>query len=280
MKFKDLINIKNLLIITFSDKPSSECSKFNISTKKMLIFFAFYSVLLFTAGFFIINLTPLSKIFYSQDYYYQKEEQEKFLELNKKLFFLSKEIEELKTTNERLKYAIILGDSNLLKPTTDSIKNNNRTLKKRVEGNVLFIFQYIWNNIYTSSQRDNFFIHPINGFISREFNPEEGHYGIDIVAKTGTPIYAAASGYVIFSDYTVDDGYMIIIIHPNDYISVYKHCSSLLKRKREKIIQSEMIAVSGNTGHKSHGPHLHFEVWKDGVPQDPNEFLLIPFTIQ
>ena len=274
MKFKDLINIKNLLIITYSDKPSSESSQFKVSAKKILILFTFYSVLLFTAGFFIINITPLSKIFYSQDYYYQKEEQEKFLELNKKLFFLSKEIEELKTTNERLKYAIILGDSNFLKPTTDSIKSNNRTLKKKVEGNVLFIFQYIWNNIFTSSPKDNFFINPINGFISREFNPEEGHYGIDIVAKTGTPIYAAASGYVIFSDYTVDDGYMIIIIHPNDYISVYKHCSSLLKRKREKIIQGEMIAVSGNTGHKSHGPHLHFEIWKNGQPLNPQKLFI------
>ena len=274
MKLKDLKNIKNLLIITFSDKPSSEGSKFNLSFKKLLAIFSIYSVVLFVAGFLIINLTPLSKIFYSEDYYYQKKEQEKFLELNKKLFFLSKEIEELKTTNEKLKYAIILGDSNLLKPTTDSINNNNRTLKKRVEGNVLFIFQYIWNNFFTSNQKDNFFINPINGFISREFNPEEGHYGIDIVAKTGTPIYAAASGYVIFSDYTVDDGYMIIIIHPNDYISVYKHCSSLLKRKREKIIQTEMIAVSGNTGHKSHGPHLHFEIWKNGQPLNPQKLFI------
>jgi murein DD-endopeptidase MepM/ murein hydrolase activator NlpD len=274
MKLKDLINIRNLLIITFSDKPSSESSQFNISTKKILILFTLYSVLLFTAGFFIINLTPLSKIFYSKDYYYQKEEQEKFLELNKKLFFLSKEIEELKTTNERLKYAIILGDSNFLKPTTDSIINNNRTLKKKVEGNVLYIFQYIWDSIFTSSERDNFFTHPINGFISREFNPEEGHYGIDIVAKTGSPIYATASGYVIFSDYTVEDGYMIIIIHPNDYISVYKHCLSLLKYKREKIIQSEMIALSGNTGQKSHGPHLHFEIWKNGQPLDPQKLFI------
>lgn len=269
MKLKDLKNIKNLLIITFSDKPSSESSKFNLSVKKLLTFFSFYSVVLFVTGFFIINLTPLSKIFYSEDYYYQKEEQEKFLELNKKLLFLSKEIEELKTTNERLKYAIILGDSNLLKPVKDSVKNNNQKLKKKIEGNVLFIFQHIWNTIFSSSKKDNFFSRPINGFVSREFNPEEGHYGIDIVAKTGTPIYAAASGYVIFSDYTVDDGYMIIIIHPNDYISVYKHCSSLLKNKREKIIQSEMVALSGNTGHKSHGPHLHFEIWKNGQPLNP-----------
>jgi len=224
MKLKDLKNIKNLLIITFSDKPSFEGSKFNISFKKLLAIFFIYSSVLFVGGFLIINLTPLSKIFYSEDYYYQIEEQEKYLELNKKLLFLSKEIEDLKTTNERLRYAIMLGDSNLVNPTNDSVKNYNQKLKKKVEGNVLFIFRYIWDNIFTSNKNDNFFARPINGFISREFNPEEGHYGIDIVAKTGTPIYSTASGYVIFSDYTVDDGYMIIIIHPNDYISVYKHC--------------------------------------------------------
>ena len=78
----------------------------------------------------------------------------------------------------------------------------------------------------------------------------------------------------MFSDHTLDDGYMIIIIHPNDYISVYKHCSSLLKRKREKIIQSEMIALSGNTGHKSHGPHLHFEIWKNGQPLNPQKLFI------
>ncbi|OGU79927.1 MAG: hypothetical protein A2W11_08330 [Ignavibacteria bacterium RBG_16_35_7] len=274
MKLKDLKNIKNLLIITFSDKPSFEGSKFNISFKKLLAIFFIYSSVLFVGGFLIINLTPLSKIFYSEDYYYQIEEQEKYLELNKKLLFLSKEIEDLKTTNERLRYAIMLGDSNLVNPTNDSVKNYNQKLKKKVEGNVLFIFRYIWDNIFTSNKNDNFFARPINGFISREFNPEEGHYGIDIVAKTGTPIYSTASGYVMFSDYTVDDGYMIIIIHPNDYISVYKHCSSLLKHKREKIIQSEMIALSGNTGHKSHGPHLHFEIWKNGQPLNPQKLFI------
>ena len=274
MKLKDIKNIKNLLIITFSDKPSFEGLKFNISFKKLLAIFFIYSSVLFVGGFLIINLTPLSKIFYSEDYYYQIEEQEKYLELNKKLLFLSKEIEDLKTTNERLRYAIMLGDSNLLNPANDSVKNYNQKLKKKVEGNVLFIFRYIWDNIFTSNKNDNFFARPINGFISREFNPEEGHYGIDIVAKTGTPIYSTASGYVIFSDYTVDDGYMIIIIHPNDYISVYKHCSSLLKHKREKIIQSEMIALSGNTGHKSHGPHLHFEIWKNGQPLNPQKLFI------
>lgn len=269
MKLKDLKNIKNLLVITVSDKPSSESTKFSLSSKKLLTIFIIYSLFVFVAGFLIINLTPLSKIFYSVDYYYQKEEQQKFVELNKKLFFLSKEIEELKTTNERLKYAIMLGDSTIFKPKVDSMKNNDINLKKKAEGNVLLTFHQIFSSIFSFINKDVFFTRPVNGYISREFNPEEGHYGIDIVAKNGTPIYAAASGYVIFSDYTVDDGYMIIIIHPNDYISVYKHCLSLLKHKREKIIQSEMIALTGNTGHKSHGPHLHFEIWKNGQPLNP-----------
>lgn len=269
MKLKDLRTIRNLLVITYSDKPSSESSKFSISVKKLLVIFSLYSLLLFITGFLVINYTPLSKIFYSEDYYYQIEEKGKLVELNKKLFFLTREIEELKATNERLKYAIMLADSSFLETINDSINKNNQTLKKKVGGNLLLVVRQILNSIFSSEDSGVFFTRPISGFISREFNPEAGHYGIDLVAKTGTPVYAAASGYVVFADYTIDDGYMIIIVHPNDYISVYKHCSLLLKQKREKIIQSEVVALSGNSGHKSHGPHLHFEIWKNGKPMNP-----------
>lgn len=274
MNFKDLINIKNLLIITFSDKPSSESVKFNISTKKLLLIFSIYSIFIIVASSLIINLTVLNKIFYPGGGFSQVEEQQKLLELNKKLYFLTKEIEELKSTNERLKYAIMLGDSVLLMPEVDSVSLRNQVSKKKTEGNIFSFFETLWNFIFSDGEIDKFFIRPISGFISRSYNPEEGHFGIDIVAKTGTPVYSAASGYVIFSDYTVDDGYMLIIMHPNDYISVYKHCSSLLKHTREKIIQSEMIALSGNSGHKSHGPHLHFEIWKNGQPLNPEKILI------
>jgi murein DD-endopeptidase MepM/ murein hydrolase activator NlpD len=222
----------------------------------------------------LINLTSLNKLFYPGGSYSQIEEQQKFLELNKKLIFLTREIEELKSTNERLKYAIMLGDSTLLVPEGDTANSKSQIKKQKVEGNIFAIFESLWNLFNSDDEVDKFFIRPISGFISRSYNPEEGHFGIDIVAKTGTPVYSAASGYVIFSDYTVDDGYMLIIMHPNDYISVYKHCSSLLKHAREKIIQSEMIALSGNSGHKSHGPHLHFEIWKNGKPLNPEKILI------
>lgn len=274
MRIKDLINIKNLLIITSSDKPSSESKQINLPMRKFWIFLAVYSIILLVSGFLIINYTPLSKLFYSEDYYYQKEEQEIYNQLNNKLLFLSKEIEDLKATNEKLKYAIILGDSGSLKSPNDSINENSKLYKKKAGGNVFFIFQYILEEIFSSNIQKNFFLRPLSGFVSREFNPEEGHYGIDIVAKTGTPVYASASGYVIFSDYTVDDGYMIIIIHPNDYISVYKHCSLLLKHKRGKIIQGEVVALSGDTGNTSHGAHLHFEIWKNGQALNPKKLFI------
>ena len=119
-----------------------------------------------------------------------------------------------------------------------------------------------------------YFSKPADGFISRGFDPERGHMGIDFVIKTGTPVFAAANGYVIFADYTTKDGYMIILNHNNGYISVYKHCSVLLKRARETVLQGEVIALSGNTGEISTGPHLHFEIWKNGEPIDPKKVLI------
>lgn len=272
MKLKNLTNIKTLLVITNSEKPSSESLKINFSFRRLIIVFFLYSIFIFIAGFLILNITPLSKIFYSEDYYYQREEKEKFNELNKKVVFLTKEIESLKSTNERLRYAIILSDSNafIQKPET----SKSEIVRKKGQGNIFLVLRQIIGNFFSEQKENRIYLRPVNGFISREFNFQEGHFGIDIVAKNGTPVFAAANGTVIFSDFTPDDGYMMIIIHPNDYISIYKHCSSLLKQKRAKVIQGEIIALSGNTGNRSHGPHLHFEIWKNGQPADPLNYFI------
>ena len=95
--------------------------------------------------------------------------------------------------------------------------------------------------------------------------------GVDFVVKEGTPVYAASGGYIVFSDYTIDDGYMIIIIHRDGYISIYKHCSSLIKGVRDNVEQGELIALSGNSGKHTTGPHLHLEIWRDGKPVNPEK---------
>lgn len=262
-------NLKNISIIISNERKASEKELIVFSLPKLIMYFTAYSLLVFSLGLVVLNLTSLGSILVNKSDFSQTEYQEKLNELNKKIIFLSKEIEKLKTTNERLRYAIILGDSTLSQKPKDSNEVKKQNPLNKAEGSVFLVLRDYLFNLFFREAGDLSFIRPINGFISREFNPEDGHYGVDFSTKIGSPIYAAASGYVLFSDYTVDDGYMIIIVHSNDYISIYKHCFSLLKKKRDKVIQGELIALSGNTGKKSYGPHLHFEIWNAGNPLNP-----------
>lgn len=115
---------------------------------------------------------------------------------------------------------------------------------------------------------------PVQGYITQEFNPDQQHFGIDFAGKVGSSIYAAADGSVIFSGWTYDDGYMIIMAHGSGYRTTYKHNQALLKSAGEFVRRGEPIALLGNSGRTSYGPHLHFEVWKDGAPLNPKELLL------
>jgi murein DD-endopeptidase MepM/ murein hydrolase activator NlpD len=222
----------------------------------------------------VLNITPLGYYLNLSGTGLSKEERREILNINEKMIYLTKELQELKNVNKRLKNAINLGDSSVF--GTEKKKNEvpNKVNKKLGQGNLLWIIKKIFFTIADNQNKDIYFIKPVDGFISRDFNPEKGHMGIDVVARTGTPVYAAANGYVVFSDYTIDDGYSLIINHSNDYITVYKHCSSLLKRQRESVLQGELIALSGNTGEKTSGPHLHFEVWKNGKPINPKTVLI------
>ena len=114
---------------------------------------------------------------------------------------------------------------------------------------------------------------PTVGFVTREFTPGEYHYGIDFAAKEGTPVLAAAPGYVIFAGWTTGDGNMMMISHAQGYVTIYKHNKSLLKSVGDAVRRGELIAQVGNTG-KSTAPHLHFEVWRDGIAQNAGNYLL------
>jgi murein DD-endopeptidase MepM/ murein hydrolase activator NlpD len=117
-------------------------------------------------------------------------------------------------------------------------------------------------------------VSPTQGFVSQGFEPSRKHFGMDYAAKKGTAVYAATDGYIVFAGWTYDDGNMLMISHGGGYLTVYKHNQSLLKTSRAFVKRGEPIALVGSSGKTSRGPHLHFEVWKDGMPQDPNDFLL------
>ncbi|CAN5557357.1 M23 family metallopeptidase [soil metagenome] len=110
---------------------------------------------------------------------------------------------------------------------------------------------------------------PVAGLPSRGFDPAAGHYGMDIAVQEGTPVRSFGDGYVVLADWTQDGGFSIVVQHADGYLSVYKHNSRLLKRVGDRVRGREAIALSGNTGEITTGPHVHFELWRHGLAQDP-----------
>jgi len=123
-------------------------------------------------------------------------------------------------------------------------------------------------------------LQPVAGFISQGFDPARHHFGMDIAAKQGTPVSAATDGFVVYAGWSYDDGNILMLSHGSGYLTVYKHNQMILKTIGTSVRRGEIVALLGSSGKTSHGPHLHFEVWKDGVPQDPNAYLLTRVKIQ
>lgn len=130
-------------------------------------------------------------------------------------------------------------------------------------------------NLFESARSvKNFvFFPPVNGVVSSGFDPKTQHYAVDIVVPQNTPVKAAADGRVVLASWTSDSGYVIIIDHGNQLLSVYKHNASLTKDQGETVKAREVIATSGSSGELSTGPHLHFELWNDGAPINPTAFI-------
>ena len=114
---------------------------------------------------------------------------------------------------------------------------------------------------------------PVNGTISEGYNLEKKHFATDIVAPQDAPVKSVADGIVVFSEWTASTGYVIIVEHKDDLISVYKHNGSLSKSQGEVVKAGEVIASVGNTGELTTGPHLHFELWIKGKPVNPQDFI-------
>ena len=114
---------------------------------------------------------------------------------------------------------------------------------------------------------------PVSGVISSEFQPNIRHYGIDILAPKNTPVKAMMDGFVFSSGWDLETGYTLGIQHKGNILSFYKHNSILLKEKGTFVRAGEAVAIIGNTGTLSSGPHLHFELWHSGKPVNPKDFI-------
>lgn len=130
-------------------------------------------------------------------------------------------------------------------------------------------------NVFDSGLDESNFVlfPPVNGTISEGYNIEEKHFAVDVVVPSNTPVKATADGTVIFAEWTIETGYVVIIEHSQELISVYKHNTSITKSQGDLVKAGEVIAMSGNSGELSTGPHLHFELWSKGYPINPINFI-------
>jgi murein DD-endopeptidase MepM/ murein hydrolase activator NlpD len=129
------------------------------------------------------------------------------------------------------------------------------------------------SNNYSEELKDIFFFPPIQGIVSSPYDMSIDHYGIDIVAKTNEPVKSIADGTVILSSWTQDGGYVIAVQHRANLISVIRHNSALLKKVGNFVNAGEVISIIGNSGELTTGPHVHLEIWYNGNPVDPEEFI-------
>jgi murein DD-endopeptidase MepM/ murein hydrolase activator NlpD len=118
-----------------------------------------------------------------------------------------------------------------------------------------------------------FFMPPVSGETTAGFDLQKNHFGIDVAAPKNTAVKSAADGVVISAGYTVETGYSIAIQHPNNVVTMYKHNSVLLKQTGVAVKAGEAIAIIGNSGETTTGPHLHFELWYKGRPVDPGDYI-------
>ena len=131
-----------------------------------------------------------------------------------------------------------------------------------------------YNLFESATSVKNFvFFPPLKGQVSEGFDSKIQHYAVDIAVSKNTPVKAVADGRVVLASWTSDSGFVIIIDHGNQMLSVYKHNAALTKEQGDLVKAQEVIARSGSSGQLSTGPHLHFELWNDGNPIDPSTFI-------
>lgn len=159
-------------------------------------------------------------------------------------------------------------DINFIRSSNDSV------LRQQVEAEEQFRLSVLNEPERNRSLTELHFFAPVTGIITREFSPADGHFGVDLVADPNEVVKAALDGTVTMSNWTLETGHVIQIQHDNELITVYKHNATLFKEVGEKVMAGDAIAIVGNSGELTTGPHLHFELWHDRVPLNPVDYIV------
>ena len=252
--------------------------KFSLKTNrlKVFLFLSFFTLFCVVATFILITNTSLREFIPGKE---SEEVQREIISLVLRSDSLMARLENQQLYFENFK-TIIGGKI----PLDSSITIDNKNIEKKpsfersVEDSLLRILvesnETGMINLKNNVKNELFaFFAPVLGVVSDTFNLKAKHFGIDLVAKEKSRISSVLDGVVVVSHWTSETGYVIAIQHQNNYLSLYKHNSLLLKEVGDYVVAGEHVAVIGNSGELTTGPHLHFELWYNGVAVDPEKFI-------
>ncbi|RLD86482.1 MAG: M23 family peptidase [Bacteroidetes bacterium] len=264
-------------IVVLNEDTFEERFSFKLNRLNVFVFGGLFSILLIGLTFLIIMLTPLKE--YIQGYSSTELKKEasnlvyKVDSLNQALTVNNLYIENIqKVLKGEIKRTTFNKDSVFKQMKIKKIDFAPSPLDSAFRQEVELEDRY---SVFEEATRSNdiVFSSPIKGEITQTYDSKEKHFAIDIAVDKDTPVKAIADGTVIFRGFTADTGYVILIEHNQGFISVYKHNASLYKEQGDLVKSGEVIASAGSTGSFSTGPHLHFELWNEGYPVNPINYI-------
>lgn len=272
-------------LVIMNDETLEERLTFRLSRLNVFVVLGTLTIILIILTSILIAFTPLREYIPG---YTNVGLQKKLYEMQIKTDSIEKGLEKRDIFIQNMKDVMngkdLATDVPLTKDTLH--KYNNIKLKKSPEDSLLRAEMenqgkynlYRFENSENIRQKNQsigkvlFFV-PLKGVITNEFNPSQNHYGVDIVSKQNEAIKCVLDGTVILSNWTLETGYTIAIQHQQNIVSVYKHNSALLKKEGDFVKAGDPIAIIGQTGELTTGPHLHFELWSDGNPVNPKDYI-------
>lgn len=269
---------QDLTFVVFDDDPESSTSyTFNPSRLWTLFYVSLLTVTIIVL--LLVMFTPISGLLYNS---HDAQLRERVVEVSQKVQALKDSLEARDTQLSDIQQVIAAGDDTSFGVNEGSSFAMESANKKSSE----LDFTFEVSNKGLSFQNEIIFSkifeqapefpteYPVDGMFTRGFNPVKGHYGIDIATKQGTSFKAIADGAIINQDWTINYGYVLHVQHSNDIITVYKHAASVSKSIGDIVLKGDILGTTGDVGVLSSGPHLHLEIWKNGVPKNPNTYLI------
>tara|TARA_B100000945_G_scaffold319272_1_gene326109 strand:+ start:3312 stop:4181 length:870 start_codon:yes stop_codon:yes gene_type:complete len=246
---------------------------------QLISYFVYFFCVFGLIFFLLIAYGPL-QYFLPKSTYFEKSELieliltvdslESELALKSEYFFVIKKI----LSGELIdSFMVIQNDSSILFQNIDlQTSKEDSLLRELVQAEDLYNIPLSYASTNPGLE-DFVFFKPVDGIVTSDFDVSEGHFGVDVVTNTNSPVKAALDGVVIFSDWSISSGHTVIIQHAENIISVYMHSSSITKKNNDLVKAGEVIGVVGNSGESSSGPHLHFELWQNGSPVNPIDYI-------